>query len=59
MAALSHTRRRRQIRVDVKPDRAGEVPGLLRGAAGSVVEVPAHIDDAHLVPVGCKPIGGD
>ena len=48
-----------EIGVDVGPHGAREVPGLVGGAAGAPVEVPADVDDAHLVEVGGEPVGAD
>ena len=34
-------------------------PGVVGGTAGATVEVPADVDDAHLVEVGGEPVGAD
>jgi hypothetical protein len=57
--AAGVARRRRQIALEVDPDRAGEVAAVVGGAAGASIEVPAHVADHDLVETRRQPVRVD
>jgi hypothetical protein len=57
--AAGVARRRRQVALEVDPDRAGEVAAVVGGAAGAPVEVPADVAHDDLVEALRQPVGVD